>query len=164
MRQSLALALAAVLPLAACEKKPAQPAQSTTTTAQTATASPGTPATPAPGTAAPGTPAPGVATPPPPAAMEELAASHILFMYKGSMPARPEVIRTKEEAQKIAEETLAKLKGGADFAALAKELSDCPSKSRGGDLGQFGRGMMAPPFEKAAFGLKPGEMSGVVET
>ncbi|MEM7235976.1 MAG: peptidylprolyl isomerase, partial [Planctomycetota bacterium] len=45
-----------------------------------------------------------------------------------------------------------------------KEYSDGPSGPNGGDLGMFGKGMMAPPFEKAAFALKVGEMSGVVKT
>ena len=57
-----------------------------------------------------------------------------------------------------------KLVAGGDFAELAKQFSDCPSSSRGGDLGYFSRGKMVKPFEDAAFALKIGEMSNVVET
>ncbi len=57
-----------------------------------------------------------------------------------------------------------KLIEGTDFAELAKEYSDCPSKNSGGNLGFFGRGTMVKPFEDAAFGLMPGEISEVVET
>ena len=54
--------------------------------------------------------------------------------------------------------------GGADFAAEAKEHSDCPSGAEGGSLGWFGRGMMVPEFDKCAFEMKKGEVSGVVTT
>jgi parvulin-like peptidyl-prolyl isomerase len=64
-----------------------------------------------------------------------------------------------------AEELLTRLRAGGDFNALAKEFSvDTSNKDNGGDLGWFGRGMMVKPFEDAAFALKPGELSGVVET
>jgi len=80
-------------------------------------------------------------------ASEEVQASHIL-------------VDTEEEAKKIKEQ----LDKGADFAALAKEKSKCPSAPRGGDLGSFGRGRMVPEFEKAAFALKVGEISAPVKT
>ena len=59
---------------------------------------------------------------------------------------------------------LAKAKGGADFAALAKEFSQDSTAETGGDLGSFGRGVMTPPFETAAFALEPGQVSEIVET
>lgn len=77
--------------------------------------------------------------------------------------AHPELDPTKTRAK--AEELLARLRAGGDFNALAKEYSvDTSNKDQGGDLGWFGRGMMVKPFEDAAFALKPGELSGVVET
>ncbi|HEV2799352.1 MAG TPA: peptidylprolyl isomerase [Pyrinomonadaceae bacterium] len=77
--------------------------------------------------------------------------------------AHPELSTDKSKAK--AEEVLAKLRAGGDFAALAKEHSGDPSnKDNGGDLGWFGRGVMVKPFEDAAFALKPGELSGIVET
>ncbi|HEX9918980.1 MAG TPA: peptidylprolyl isomerase, partial [Pyrinomonadaceae bacterium] len=77
--------------------------------------------------------------------------------------AHPELDPKQTRAK--AEEVLAKLRAGGDFNALAKENSADPSnKDKGGDLGWFGRGMMVKPFEEAAFALKPGELSGVVET
>ena len=79
--------------------------------------------------------------------MEKVRASHIL-------------VKTEEEANDL----LAKLNDGADFAELAQEYSLCPSKRDGGDLRFFGRGMMVKPFEDAAFALEVGEVSAPVET
>ena len=60
---------------------------------------------------------------------------------------------------------MAKAKKGQDFAGLAKQYSDEPgAKDRAGALGKFARGMMVKPFADAAFALKPGEISGIVET
>ena len=53
---------------------------------------------------------------------------------------------------------------GADFAKLAGEQSDCPSKAKGGDLGTFPRGRMVKPFEDAAFGQKVNEIGPVIQT
>ena len=96
-------------------------------------------------------------------APDEIAASHILISYKGSE--RSQATRTKEEAKTLAEDMLEEAgKEGADFAELAKEHSDGPSNTKGGDLGTFKKGKMAPAFEEAAFKLEVGEISGVVET
>ncbi|MBB6730502.1 peptidylprolyl isomerase [Cohnella zeiphila] len=79
---------------------------------------------------------------------EQVRASHIL-------------LQTKEEAEAV----LKQLKQGADFATLAKEKSiDTGSKDNGGDLGFFGKGVMNEQFETAAFALKTGEMSDVVQS
>ena len=70
---------------------------------------------------------------------EQISARHILV---------------NEEAEAI--DLIAKLEGGADFAALAQEFSTGPSGPKGGDLGYFGRGQMVPDFEAAAFELEIG--------
>ena len=89
-------------------------------------------------------------------------ASHILLMYQGSM--RSSASRSKDDAKKQIDAIKAELDGGADFAALARKHSDCPSKAQGGDLGEFGRGMMVKEFETTAFALPVNETSGVIET
>ncbi len=94
---------------------------------------------------------------------ENVSASHILLSYKGA--GNSTATRSEEEAKKLAEELLAKVKKGEDFAVLARENSDCPSgKSASGSLGEFGRGAMVKEFEDAAFALKVGEISGIVKT
>ncbi len=90
---------------------------------------------------------------------EQVKASHILIKVE------PEAKEAeKDAARKKIKEVQQRLKSGEDFATLAKELSEGPSKARGGDLGYIRRGQMVGPFEKAAFALKPGEVSEVVET
>lgn len=93
-------------------------------------------------------------------APEMVRAPHILIKVTRTAS---EEERTK--ARKQAEDLLKRLKAGEDFAKLAAEYSEDPgSKKKGGDLGFFPRGMMAPEFETAAFSLEPGAMSDVVET
>lgn len=90
---------------------------------------------------------------------ESVRASHILVGTDEKMGADE-----KKAAREKAEKLLKEVKGGADFATVAKANSTCPSSQQGGDLGVFGKGQMVQPFEKAAFALKPGEISEVVET
>jgi peptidyl-prolyl cis-trans isomerase C len=90
---------------------------------------------------------------------EAVKASHILVGVDQKATAE-EKKAAREKAEKLRKE----LAGGADFAALAKASSTCPSSQQGGDLGYFGKGQMVPAFEQAAFSLKPGEISEVVET
>lgn len=90
---------------------------------------------------------------------EQVKASHILIKVD-SKADDAQKAQAKEKIQKIQQ----KLKNNEDFAALAKEYSEGPSKSKGGDLGFFSRGQMVKPFENAAFTMKPGEISDIVET
>ncbi|MGE5232899.1 MAG: peptidyl-prolyl cis-trans isomerase [Acidobacteriota bacterium] len=88
---------------------------------------------------------------------EQVHARHILIL--------PNDKRTDAQAKALLEQAKAKLEKGADFAALAKELSEDPgSKDRGGDLGYFGRGRMVKEFEDAAFAAKPGEIVGPIKS
>ncbi len=96
--------------------------------------------------------------------VEKIYCRHILIMHEGSARKPPNVSRTREEAKKRAEEVLAKARAGENFEDLAREYSDGPTATVGGDLGGFGRGAMVPAFEQAAFALKVGEISDVVET
>lgn len=70
------------------------------------------------------------------------------------------LLRTEKDAHAVVE----RLRAGEAFAKVAKDVSTCPSGKRGGDLGSFGRGKMVKEFEDAAFALKTGELSPVVET
>lgn len=92
---------------------------------------------------------------------EERRASHILVTVPKGAPAAE-----KDKAKAKAEELLAQVKKNPDsFAEVAKKHSQDPgSAANGGDLDFFARGAMTKPFEDAAFALKKGEMSGLVET
>lgn len=90
---------------------------------------------------------------------EQVRASHILLLFEDG----------DDDAAKGAKrarigEIHGEVVNGADFASLASEHSGCPSAANGGDLGWFGRGRMVEPFEEAAFALKVGQVSDVVET
>ena len=90
---------------------------------------------------------------------EQVKASHILIKVEATADDAK-----KTEARKIIVEVQQKLKDGGDFAALAKEYSQGPSGSRGGDLGYFKRGQMVKPFDDVAFSMKTNEVSDLVET
>lgn len=78
---------------------------------------------------------------------EQVKASHILV-----------------KSEKDAKDILAQLKQGGNFEELAKKNSIDGAAAKGGDLGWFGKGSMIPEFEKVAFGLKEGQLSGIVPT
>ncbi len=89
-------------------------------------------------------------------------ASHILIRPDEN---EKDVAKGKKAASGRAAEILARLKKGERFAELARKYSDDKgSGAHGGDMGWFSKGMMVKPFEEAAFALKKGETSGVVET
>ncbi len=90
---------------------------------------------------------------------EQVRASHILI----KLDAKADESQ-KAAARKKLEEIRRRLLKGEDFVSLAREFSEGPSSVKGGDLGYFGRGQMVKPFEDAAFALKIGELSNVVET
>jgi peptidyl-prolyl cis-trans isomerase C len=90
---------------------------------------------------------------------EQVRASHILIGVDAKAGA-DEKRKAREKAEKLRKE----LAAGAEFVKLARDNSTCPSSKQGGDLGFFGKGQMVPPFEKAAFALKTGESSDIVET
>ena len=90
---------------------------------------------------------------------KQVKARHILF--KAAQGVKKE---DEEKVRKRAEEVLKKARDGEDFAELAKKYSEGPTKSKGGDLGYFKEGQMVPAFEKAAFNMKPGEISDLVRT
>lgn len=90
---------------------------------------------------------------------EQVNASHILIKVDENASEAQ-----KAEARKKIQEVQQKLQKGEDFATLAKTYSEGPSAPQGGNLGYFRRGQMVKPFEDAAFKLKPGETSDIVET
>ncbi len=79
--------------------------------------------------------------------MDKVQASHILV-----------------EQEYEAKDLLKKLEEGTEFETLARDFSKCPSGKRGGDLGEFGRGMMVKPFEEATYSLEVGSTSTPVQT
>lgn len=99
---------------------------------------------------------------------EQVRVSHILIRAADFEPDVAETPNAQNEAKAAAvakaEELLEQIRNGADFEALAREHSSCPSAAKGGDLGFFPRGRMVSNFEKVAFDLKVGEISDVVET
>ena len=78
---------------------------------------------------------------------DKIRASHIL-------------VKTEDEVNGLKSQ----IDDGVDFASLAREHSDCPSGAEGGDLGSFGHGAMVAEFDKAAFDLEVGDVSGSVKT
>ncbi len=166
----LRVALAATLPLAALAACGGVPQRTTDAPASSASAGAIAPADiiqiggggpgPASSPAASGSAASGGARTP-----DTIVARHILIQYIGCKRADSKIVRTREQALKVAEEVERRLKAGDDFGHLVVDFSDEPNaSSRGGSLGRFGHGVMDKVFENAAFKLKPGEISPVIET
>jgi peptidyl-prolyl cis-trans isomerase D len=87
---------------------------------------------------------------------EQVRASHILLKTEG---------KSEEDVRKLADEIAAKARGGADFAALAKQYSEDESNNtKGGDLDFFGRGAMVPEFDQVVFGMETGQISDPFKT
>lgn len=89
----------------------------------------------------------------------QVRVSHILIQFDGDAAEEQ-----KKEAKKKAQKALSRVKSSEDFSAVAKEVSDCPSSEKGGDLNFFARGRMVPEFEDVAFSLNVGDLSEIVET
>jgi len=70
------------------------------------------------------------------------------------------LVKTEDQAQQI----MKRLADGEECDKVARRFSSCPSGKNGGDLGWFGKGMMVPEFEKAAFEEEVGKVIGPVKT
>ena len=74
--------------------------------------------------------------------------------------ARHILVDTEEECLQLKE----RIDGGEEFADVAKAHSNCPSKAQGGDLGQFGPGMMVKEFDKVVFSADVNTLQGPIKT
>ncbi len=90
---------------------------------------------------------------------EQRHARHILFKVT-----EQDDEQTVEKKKKLAEDVLARIRKGEDFAELARQYSEGPTKDSGGDLGFFSQGRMVKPFDDVVFSMKPGGVSDPVRT
>ena len=95
---------------------------------------------------------------------ESLRVTHLLVSIKDQTTKQDLSDEQKKAKRKAAEKLLADIKGGADFAQLAKESSDDPRAKENGGTYTFARGQMPPEFEAAAFSMKPNQISDLVGT
>ncbi len=117
------------------------------------------PAPPSSASAAPST-APSASVP-----LDTIIAQHILVAYRTAKRAPKGVTRSKAEARARAAEALTKIQSGTSFEDAVKEYSDdAGSADRMGSVGKFHRTDMDPAFSSAAFALRVGQVSDVVET
>ncbi|KAJ0971005.1 hypothetical protein J5N97_018964 [Dioscorea zingiberensis] len=107
------------------------------------------------------------------ASEQQVRASHILIKHEGSRrkaswkdPDGRIISTTTRDAAASQLRSLLDdiVSGKVRFEDVASRYSDCSSAKRGGDLGRFGRGQMQKPFEEAAFSLRVGEISDIVDT
>lgn len=94
-------------------------------------------------------------------ALEYYNKNKNMFTQQPTVSAKHILVDSKETCEKIREEIVS---GNATFEEAAMKYSSCPSKDQGGNLGAFGRGMMVPEFEQAAFALEIGAVSEPVQT
>ena len=114
----------------------------------------------------------------PPVNVSQAEVEEAFNRSRASLPKRPATVtfrqivlaptpssQAKETARVKAESLLAEVRGGTEFERVAKrESADSGSREQGGDLGWARRGRMVPEFERWMFGLRPGDLSPVVET
>lgn len=93
--------------------------------------------------------------------IEEYFESHKDHFKKQEMVSASHILVEEEE---LANKIMKEIEEGKDFAEAAVEYSNCPSKEKGGSLGQFSRGQMVPEFEEAAFNANLGEVTGPVKS
>ncbi len=137
----------------------------TTTPTPTGTSTPSSTGTSTPTGTAPSNAAAGLSDPAAKSPPKKIAARHILIQWMGCQNAAASVVRTRDQARTVATDVLRRVKAGEDFARLVVDYSDEPNAgARGGSLGRFGHGAMVKEFEDAAFALKPGEVSSIVES
>lgn len=96
--------------------------------------------------------------------MVEIHGAHLMVTWAGAERAPAGINRSKEEAKARAEEALAKLQAGEDWAKTVRTYSDGPMAEDGGDLGWFTRGQLAQPLDGAAFDLDIGATSTLLES
>jgi peptidyl-prolyl cis-trans isomerase SurA len=96
--------------------------------------------------------------------VEKAHGRHLLIRYAGAKNAKPEITRSRAQANELAQGVLAGIHSEQDFVAAIAKYSEDSSRERGGDIGSPGRGRLALAFENSLFGLKIGQRSGVVET
>ena len=95
-------------------------------------------------------------------ANEKIRASHILIMHNESKDSRSEISKEKAKSINVIYKSVAQ--GKTTFGDAAVKHSDCSSAEQGGNLGEFGKGMMVKPFEDVAFSLKVDEISKPFES
>ncbi|MCD6436139.1 MAG: peptidylprolyl isomerase [Clostridiales bacterium] len=95
---------------------------------------------------------------------EEMKSHYEEYKQNFQKPAQVKASHILVKTEKEGNAVLERLKGEESFEDVAKAVSTCPSKERGGDLGFFGKGQMVPEFENVAFELEKGSVSGLVKT
>jgi NIMA-interacting peptidyl-prolyl cis-trans isomerase 1 len=158
MRATVSLTLVLAFVALGCDSPSASPPAASATSP--ASAPPPAPSAP-PSAAAPSVAASASAAPVP----DAIIAQHILVAYKTAKRAPKGVTRSKADAKARAAEALAKIQAGTTFEdAVTQYSDDAGSADRMGSVGKFHRDDMDPAFSAAAFALRVGQVSDVVET